>query len=80
MPDSLYTFLWYHPCWAQAYFGGDAIFEGKTQNGKRTAGRKSNTCEESMQGMHVGKPNHIRVRVFVRPETVVRAMRYIAEP
>jgi hypothetical protein len=27
---------------------------------------KLHVKEESMQGMHAGKPNHIRVRVFVR--------------
>jgi hypothetical protein len=39
----------------------------------KTADRKSSTCkenlhakEEIMQGVHAGKPNHVRVRVFVR--------------
>jgi hypothetical protein len=59
-------------CWAQAYFEEIPIFGGKTQFWRRTTGRKSNTCEgnmhakeESMQGVQVGKPNHVRVRVLV---------------
>ena len=27
---------------------------------------KPHVEEESMQGVHAGKPNHVRVRVFVR--------------
>jgi hypothetical protein len=37
----------------------------KTQNWKKEKGRKISTCEESMQGVHAGKTNHIRARVFV---------------
>jgi hypothetical protein len=45
--------------------GGLSPILCKTQNWKKIVGRKNNTCEESIQGVHAEKPNHIRVRVFV---------------
>jgi hypothetical protein len=51
-------------CWAQEYFEEILFLEDKTQNWKKAAGRKINTCEESMQCVHARKPNHIRVGVF----------------
>ena len=49
------------------------FLENKTQFWRRTTGNKNNMCEgkphakkESIQGVQVGKPNHVRVRVLVR--------------
>lgn len=55
------------------YFRWGLFLVGKTQFWRRIDGRKKNTCkgnphenEESMQGTHAGKLNHVRVRVLVR--------------
>jgi hypothetical protein len=45
-------------CWKQAKSERKAILGRKACTRKATAGRKSNTC------MH-GRPNDVRVRVFV---------------
>jgi hypothetical protein len=41
-------------------------FSKVDRNNKSTSGRKSSMYEEIMKGVHAGKPNLIRVRVFVR--------------
>jgi len=50
--------------WVKAYFEEILFLEEKPRMRKVQDGRKISMCEESMQGMHVGKPNHNRVRVF----------------
>jgi hypothetical protein len=53
-------------CWAQAYLEEIYILKENPRMRKVQNGRKRNMCEENMKGVHARKPNHIRVRVFVR--------------
>jgi hypothetical protein len=69
--DLVHTNVW--DCWAQAKSGEKGLFLEDKSNfgeeqlaGKATRVReKLHEKEESMQVSHVGKPNHVRVRVFV---------------
>jgi hypothetical protein len=44
------------------YFGEKAVFGREAQKEERTAGRKSNTCEGSMQGEHARKKGQLEGR------------------